>query len=63
MFGENCYEGGKKHKFRPRHTEREREGLEIKTVTCSSAREFRDLITIREYVHDVCEWCGKVVKE
>lgn len=63
MFGKNCYEGGQKHNFEPRYTEREREGLEITKVNCRTAGEFRDLITIHEYVHDVCEWCGKVVKE
>ena len=62
MFGKKCYEGGQKHKFQPRYTEKERESLNLTEVKYISAEEFRDLITLNIYVHDVCVWCGKVVK-
>jgi len=60
-----CYNGGEKHKFEPRYTEKE------KTTyfklgyphMFASDESLRRVNLYDEYVYDICIWCGKVVKE
>ena len=65
MFKDRCYNGGNKHKFVPRYTEEETEfGGRVKSVNnyTGGAERLRKMLVKSIYVHDVCEWCGKVIK-
>jgi len=61
IFRSRCYNGGSRHNFSGRYSERPA-GLEFESVRCSSER-LRSLMYYRVYKHDVCNWCGKVVKK
>ena len=59
-----CYRGGKKHKFRPRYTEEPNTMLPMLLGSGAKVRggsDLHDLLTIKIYKGDVCEWCGKIV--
>lgn len=57
MLKNKCYQGGLKHKFQPRYTEKKRDvsSLKVKNIDSDSLRK---LITLNEYVYDICVWCG-----
>lgn len=61
LFKARCYHGGKLHNFVARYDEQPRVSGSINVEGCSPA-ELRKLIVIQVYVHDVCTWCGTVVK-
>ena len=56
-----CYKGGNQHKFAPRYSEVPLEG-----VTFNGRMSSEDVIRstrLKEYICDVCEWCGKTIKK
>jgi len=59
MFKNRCYNGGNRHNFKPRYTEKNR-NLELSEYT---GRDLRHLLTLNVYVGDVCVWCGKTVND
>lgn len=62
MFKNRCYNGGNKHKFEPRYTEVSNGGIELK---CSriTPEKIRAMLINKQYVCDVCTWCGKIIKK
>lgn len=63
MFKKRCYNGGTKHKFRPRYSDKERQNLEKIKVISADAEEFRKFLTLSVYECDICVWCGKKVSK
>lgn len=64
MFKNRCYNGGNKHKFVPRYTEKE---SNLHEKLCSNGGSIqgpnlREFIVINVYIYDICKWCGKIVK-
>lgn len=58
-----CYNGGNQHKFRPRYNEKPNSQI-IKLRGRLAVLEARDLMYYKEYLFDICEWCGKkIIKE
>jgi hypothetical protein len=57
-----CTNGGKQHQFRPRYTEQDR-GWSLNSIKGSSPSELRDLMTLKIYAYDICEWCGEIRKD
>lgn len=64
-----CYRGGAKHDFEARYTEVD--SSTAKRITHipvdydnfgSQSTLSRTLKPLNQYVHDVCRWCGKVVR-
>jgi len=55
-----CYNGGNKHKFKPRYDEQPRGGWAEEIYNIEDARK---LLTYRIYVKDICTWCGKEIKK
>jgi NADH:ubiquinone oxidoreductase subunit F (NADH-binding) len=71
MFKSRCYNGGQRHKFKPRYSEvksaptveiQEASGSKIAMDSALNILEASRKITTT-YHHDVCEWCGKVSKQ
>ena len=56
-----CYQGGNRHKFQPRYTEEPLYGIKINNAWGMSVEELRSFLVQKIYVHDVCEWCGKII--
>lgn len=58
-----CYQGGRRHKFGPRYSEVDsaiaKNGMSIKVTGVDIQEMFKN----RVYVHDVCEWCGKIAEK
>lgn len=50
-MSDECYKGGKKHKFEARYTEL--------TPRAYDYEEIKKLKT-KLYVYDICLWCGKI---
>lgn len=49
-----CFNGGNKHKFVPRYTERH-----VNQMFPSAL--YRSFNFYNEYVYDICIWCGKII--
>ena len=68
LFKERCYHGGKLHNFESRYEDKEVASPTQLTKLDRAARfaevceALRRLNTLEIYVHDVCTWCGTVVK-
>ena len=61
MFNrERCYNGGNKHNFKPRFSEKPTEQGISKVKGCSP-KEVRTFIFYDVYEKDICVWCGKEV--
>ena len=55
-----CYRGGKQHRFEARFTEQPLgAGDDMATVWQSMSPEHE---RPKVYVHDICVWCGTIVK-
>ena len=62
IFNKNkCYNGGTKHNFMPRYSER-RNTNEIEYGWYITPVEFRKFIYYTVYEKDICTWCGKETK-
>lgn len=61
MLKNKCCNGGNKHNFKPRFTERPSGLKKIAEIQYTSIDELRSLFILREYVCDVCKWCGKII--
>jgi hypothetical protein len=62
IFKNRCYNGGNKHKFRARYSE---ESSGIKCIPAErflSAKVIHRLLYCQKYECDICEWCGKIIK-
>lgn len=61
IFKNRCYNGGNKHKFRARYSQRNsRDKISINGF--SGTAQQLNLILHEVYLFDICEWCGKIVK-
>ena len=58
MFKNRCYNGGDKHNFKPRYDEKQRDS-EYPIESCNS----RSMLYYEVYIHDICVWCGKIIKK
>lgn len=57
-----CYNGGNQHRFTPRYTEKPNNNLDIKRTWGSvTSRDVRNLMYYKEYLFDICKWCGKKI--
>ena len=56
-----CYNGGSKHKFKPRYDEVPN-NKEVH-ICDASAEETRSLIYYNVYLFDICIWCGEKVEK
>ena len=67
MFEDRCYKGGKLHNFKPRYSEEENENFkninEIVLLKALSYKILESILVKKVYVYDICDWCGKIVKE
>lgn len=61
MFEKKCCNGGTKHKFKPRYTEKSTGLYPTKIGYVSDIGEIRKLMIHKEYVCDICEWCGECI--
>lgn len=61
IFRKRCYNGGDKHKFEPRYSEKPT-GMGIQGGFSGSYRCLKAIMTYQIYEHDICKWCGKVVR-
>jgi len=59
--GKECYNGGKKHNFKPRYGEKERIGT-FNLHNCNM-EQARDFLTLKVYEKDVCVWCGETIEK
>lgn len=59
MHKDQCYRGGKQHKFSPRYSEQPNERLINVQARNANADEIRALHYYKLYICDICEWCGK----
>ena len=56
IYKSRCYNGGKQHKFSPRYNEKPyRYNIKVKHAFLP---EVKDLLCYKEYLFDICEWCG-----
>lgn len=64
LFKSRCYNGGNKHKFEPRVEEEDRPIDLSRNLPIFYMRpnEFREVITLKKYVRDVCVWCGDTIE-
>jgi len=64
FFKSRCYNGGTKHKYKPRFTEKENNKIkEYHTRFFGrDSSSLKDLLLHKEYVHDICQWCGDIKK-
>jgi len=60
LFKHRCYNGGKKHNYKARYTEKSR-NMSTGSYT-GDLSDLRQLSVVRVYVRDVCEWCGNTVE-
>ena len=62
FFRNRCYNGGLRHNFKARYSVRSKfpSGYTAKNVFADEIEAFKD--REEEYIHDVCVWCGKVIK-
>jgi len=60
-----CYNGGKRHKFEPRYSEKStgRTPTQEEIILRSSDLGLRGLIFYQVYIYDVCVWCGKRISK
>ena len=57
LFNRNrCYNGGKKHKFK------ERTDIKTREYETHVDSDFKEILQVRIYIHDVCVWCGKSIE-
>ena len=63
IFKKRCYNGGQKHKFRPRFSEKPNSGFSTRSVRGCTATEIRSFFFFNVYEKDICEWCGKTVNK
>ena len=61
MFKKKCYNGGTRHKFEARYSEKPHD--QIKYVKGSSPGELRSFMFFNVYEKDICVWCGKEIKK
>ena len=63
MFKNRCYNGGNRHNFEARYSER----LSNKWGGAKGQVDLRELVPVlkefrdKEYIHDICTWCGKII--
>lgn len=69
-FKDRCYKGGIRHKFSPRYhtvgpTDHAMESLSriFGESDTADLPECIDAACTQQYIYDICEWCGKIVKE
>jgi len=63
MINVKCYNGGKKHKFKPRYDENP-SGFNYNHIRFDGITdELRNLLVIQVYIKDICVWCGKEIKK
>jgi hypothetical protein len=55
-----CYNGGNQHKFEPRYSDKDR-GIAVE-VERGTLKDLKDFATLKVYEHDICIWCGKIIK-
>ena len=63
MFKNRCYNGGKKHNFKPRYDEQTHDKFEYVQTDRMSPDDIKRLLTLNVYVRDVCTWCGKPIEK
>ncbi len=56
-----CYNGGNKHKFEARYNELPNNN--IRDIPYSEDDDVRSMLYYKEYVYDICTWCGKVIEK
>jgi len=56
---DRCYNGGTRHKFEARYSERNSRRI-FGESRGYSGEDIRRLINLNEYEHDICVWCGEV---
>ena len=68
MFPGRCYNGGRKHKFKPVYTEHPMQpalsddvifALMEDANNVDETFDMREFLVFKEYVGHVCEWCGQ----
>ena len=62
-MAEKCYKGGTKHSFQPRYEEVPVHGIRIPSISARCIEDIRSLYIRKEYVKDVCKWCGKTIEK
>jgi len=62
LFKNRCYNGGTKHNFQPRYSEKDRSDITKLKGQFEDSEEARRFITLKIYVCDICEWCGERIK-
>lgn len=64
FFKRRCYNGGNKHKFKPRYEETEVRQENVKMLLLpSTPLEARTMLVKKTYVKDICVWCGKSIEK
>lgn len=58
-----CYNGGNKHKFKPRYKEIDNKDIYEIGFQDGNLKDIRKILYYNQYVCDVCVWCGKITKE
>ena len=58
MNKNRCYNGGNRHKFEERYEIERPYPISGENLTLDAIKALRG----RKYIHDICVWCGKVVK-
>ncbi len=61
LFKKRCYNKGNRHKFKPRYSEKPT-NMSLNGDFSGSYRCLKAIMVYEVYECDVCEWCGKVVK-
>jgi len=60
IFRHNCEKHG--HCFEPRYNEIP-SGYSVERAQGTSLEGLRNLMILKVYIHDVCKFCGRIVKE
>lgn len=63
LFKNKCYNGGAKHKFEARYSEEPNLMLKGAQIKYSTTQDAKTILTVKKYIHDICIWCGKVIKD
>lgn len=62
IFKNRCYNGGKKHKYKPVFDE-VHNPLSEGGFTYKGLGDLRSLLVLDRYLKHVCEWCGRGVTD
>jgi hypothetical protein len=57
-----CINGGNEHNFKPRYNEKPNPNWSGGEFDIITADKLREMMVLKIYVKDICEWCGKIIK-